>query len=128
MTAELVVLAPVVLLFALMAIGLGRVEQARQELADAAQAGAEAASHVPTAGQATQAATDAATPAVAGQVHVCASPQVSVDTSAFEPGGTVRVTVACRVELSDLLVPGLPGSISLDATDGAPIDPYRATP
>jgi len=128
MTAELVILAPLVVLFALMAVGLGRIEQARQELSDAAHAGAEAASLVPTAAQASQAATDATSPAVAGQPHVCAHPGVSTDISSFQRGGAVRVTVVCHVELSDLLVPGLPGSITLSSTQGEPVDPYRATP
>jgi Flp pilus assembly protein TadG len=128
MTVELVVLAPVVVLFALMAVGLGRVEQARQELADAAHAGAEAASLVPVAGQASDAAAAAASPAVAGQAHVCAVPQITTDTSAFAPGGIVRVTVTCNVELSGLLLPGLPGTISLESTQSAPVDPYRSMP
>ncbi len=128
MTVELVVLAPVIVLFALLAVGLGRLEQARQELSDAATAGAEAASVVPAAGQAGAAASDTVAPAVTGQSHVCADPLVSTDTSAFVPGGSVSVTVECQVELSDLLVPGLPGSISVSSTERAPVDPYRAMP
>jgi Flp pilus assembly protein TadG len=125
MTVELVVLAPVVVLFALVAIGLGRVEQARQELADAARAGAEAASVVSSSGQAPVAAANAAVPALADQAHVCASPTVNTDTSLFGPPGRVQVTVVCHVGLSDVL-PGVPGSISLQATQSAPVDPYRA--
>jgi|SRR5579884_460499 len=128
MTVELVVLAPVVVMFALLAVGLGRVEQARQDLADAAHAGAEAASIVPSASRAPLAAADAALPAMAGQSHVCASPTVGTDTSLFGPLGIVSVTVSCRVALSDLLLPGMPGSISLHSTQSAPVDPYRAVP
>jgi Flp pilus assembly protein TadG len=128
LTVELVLLAPVVMLFALVAVGLGRVEQARQELADAAHAGAEAASIAPSSGQAAVAAANAAQPVVAGQAHVCVDPIVSTDASSFGPPGEVRVTVACTATLSDLLLPGMPGSISLQATQTAPVDPYRAAP
>lgn len=125
LTVELVVLAPIVVLFALVAVGLGRVEQARQELADAARAGAEAASVVPSSGQAAVAAASAAVPALADQAHVCTSPTVDTDASLFGPPGRVQVTVVCHVGLSDVL-PGVPGSISLQATQSAPVDPYRA--
>jgi Flp pilus assembly protein TadG len=128
MTVELVLLAPAVVLFALVAVGLGRIEQARQELADAAHAGAEAASVVASPAQAAIAAADAAKPAVAGQAHVCAEPAIETDSSSFGPPGRVQVTVACRVALSDLLLPGLPGTVLLQATQGAPVDPYRAVP
>lgn len=128
MTVELVVLTPVIVLFALLAVGMGRLEQARQELADAAQSGAQAASVVPVPGQAAAAAAESATPAVVDQTHVCAQPQISTDTSTFFPNGSVRVTVTCQVALADLLVPGMPGSISVGATQQAPVDPYRAAP
>ncbi len=37
---------------------------------------------------------------------------------------TVRVT--CQVLLSDLGFPGVPGSITVEASATAPLDPYRA--
>lgn len=128
MTVELVVLAPVVVLFALVSLGLGRIEQARQELADAAHAGAEAASIVSYPGQAADAAAEAAQPAVSDQAHVCVNPTIETDASSFGPPGRVQVNVSCRVSLSDLLLPGVPGSMSLQATQSAPVDPYRAVP
>src|SRR5579871_4203404 len=82
MTVELVLLAPVVVLFAMVAVGLGRVEQARQELVDAARAGAEAAS-VASPGQAPVVAAQVARPAVVQQAHVCGDPSIGTDTSAF---------------------------------------------
>lgn len=125
LTAELAILAPIVILFTLVALGLGRYELARQELTDVARAAAEAASVVPGPGQAAQAATEAAGPALDGQRHMCADPMVATDTGGFVAGGSVRVTVSCKVDLSDLLVPGLPGSVSLQVSQTAPVDPYR---
>ena len=56
-------------------------------------------------------------------------PVVTVDTSGFGvPVGqpaTVSATVTCTVSLSDLLVPGLPGSRTLTATFTSPLDPFR---
>jgi hypothetical protein len=37
----------------------------------------------------------------------------------------VSATVTCTVSLSDLLVPGLPGSRTLTATFTSPLDPFR---
>ncbi|HZU79434.1 MAG TPA: TadE/TadG family type IV pilus assembly protein [Acidimicrobiales bacterium] len=125
LTVELVLLAPVLILFALMALGLGRYELARQELADAARAGAEAASVVPSADQAAGAASSAVLAPLNGQSHMCAHPAVTTDSSGFAAGGDVRVTVSCRVDLSDLLVPGLPGGVDVSATQVAPVDPFR---
>ena len=131
MTVELVVLAPVVVMFALVAIGLGRYEGARQEVADAAEAGADAASVVASPADAQAAATQAAGAALQDQSHMCPVPTVTTDTSTFEAGGavgatgSVGVTVVCQVDLSDLFVPGLPGHVAVRATQTAPVDPYR---
>ena len=54
---------------------------------------------------------------------------VDVDTSDFnkQPGipGSVNVTVSCRLDLSDLAVPGVPGSRVMRATMSSPIDTWR---
>ena len=47
------------------------------------------------------------------ETHLCADPQVSTDVSQFYPGGYVTVSVACQVPLSDLSVPGIPGSTTI---------------
>ncbi len=125
MTVELVVLVPVLILFMLFAVAFGRVERARQEVIAAARAGAEAASVMPSAGQAQVAAADAAVPSVFNQQFTCQPLNVQTDTSGFRPGGVVTVHVSCTVHLSDLLIPGFPGSGNIDESRSAPIDPYR---
>jgi hypothetical protein len=50
---------------------------------------------------------------------------VTVDTSDFRRGGTVRVTVACTVNTKGLLGVRLPGSITTRATSSSPLDLYR---
>jgi len=124
-SAELVILTPVVVVFVMLVLGLGRYELARQQVIGAARAGADAAAVVSSANQAQRAATDAATQVV-GSRHSCTRLEVVADTGQFVPGGVVRVTVYCRVEFSDLTVPGLPGATTVQAVQVAPIDPYRS--
>ena len=77
LTVELVVLTPVIVLFVLLALGFGRFELAREQVVAAARAAAEAASVVPSAGDAQSAALTAATPIVANQAHSCTQLNVS---------------------------------------------------
>jgi len=59
----------------------------------------------------------------------CVTMSVSVDTGGFQaPIGTtaqVTATVTCTVNLSDLAIPGLPGSRTITETVSSPIDAYR---
>jgi Flp pilus assembly protein TadG len=126
LTVELVVLAPVVVMFALLALALGRFELAREQVVGAARAAAEAASVVPSAVDAQSAALTAATPAVANQLHSCTHMNVVTETENFYPGGSVEVIVSCQIDFSDLLVPGLPGHIEVRAVMKAPIDSFRS--
>jgi len=126
LAVELVVLTPIVILFALMALALGRLEIAHEQVVGAARAAAEAASVVPSATDAQAAALTAATPVVADQIHSCADLNVTSATQDFGPGGSVQVTVSCQVDFDDLFVPGLPGHVRVEAVARAPIDPFRA--
>jgi Flp pilus assembly protein TadG len=126
LTVELVVLAPVIVMFALLALALGRFELAREQVVGAARAAAEAASVVPSAADAQSAALTSATPAVANQVHSCTHLNVMAETENFFPGGYVQVVVACQIDFSDLLVPGLPGHVEVQAVMKAPIDSFRS--
>jgi len=128
LTVELVVLTPVIVVFALTTLAFGRYTQARQQVVEAAQAGAQAATIGSNADSAQQAAQTAASTGILASAHTCANPQVSTDVSHFAPGGYVVVHVTCHVELSDLLVPGLPGTTTVQASSTAPLDPYRSMP
>lgn len=128
LTVELVVLTPVVVMFALATLAFGRFSQARQQVVEAAQAGAQAAAIGSDATDAQQAAKTAASTGILASDHSCAHPQISTNVDHFAPGGYVVVQVICHVELSDLLVPGLPGETTVQASSTAPIDPYRSVP
>ena len=128
LTVELVVLTPVVVMFALATLAFGRLSQARQQVVEAAQAGAQAAAIGSDATDAQQAARTAASTGILASDHTCANPQISTNVDHFVPGGYVVVEVTCHVELSDLLVPGLPGATTVQASSTAPLDPYRSVP
>ncbi len=126
LAVELVVLTPVLFLLALMAMIFGRVSLARQQVTEAARAGAQAAAVQTGAPGAQAAAAQLAVADLVDQTRTCVADQVTVDVSRFTPGGSVSVVVSCNVDLSDLAVPGMPGSTTLRASATAPIDPYRA--
>jgi len=126
MTIELVVLTPVIVLFVLVALAMGRFELAREQVVSAARAGAEAASVVPVAGDAQSEALSVVVPDVSSQAHTCTQVSVVADISHFTPGGFVRVVVSCQIEFADLFVPGFPGHEAVQATVIAPIDPFRS--
>jgi Flp pilus assembly protein TadG len=126
LTVELVLMTPVVLFLALMVLAFGRVGEARQQVVEAARAGAESAAVLPTPAAARAGAAEAAVVGVFARGETCTGAQVTTDVSHFYPGGYVSVTVACQVGLADLAVPGLPGTTTVRATSTAPIDPYRS--
>jgi Flp pilus assembly protein TadG len=126
-TVELVLLAPVV--FALLAfiVGLGRSADARGRLTGAARDAARAASLTNTSDAASAAAHDTALTDLDGAGLECKSPQVSTDTSRFRPGGQVQVTIRCTLDLSSLVISGLPGTSTLTAHATVPLDTYGPT-
>jgi len=127
-TLEAVVLAPVLVVFALLMIMLGRYVQARAEVLGAARAAAQVAAVQQSAAGARQAALDAATGNVRSHLSSCSAVQVGVTTSSFRPGGVVSVKVGCRVSFSSLGAPGMPGTALIHAAVTAPVDPYQSVP
>lgn len=126
LTVELVVLAPVLLVLAVGSLVFGRVSEARQQVVEAARAGAEAAAILPSIGTAQWVGSMNAVIDLLGRTHTCAHVAISVDTARFVAGGSVTVRVACQVLLSDLAFPGVPGSTVVEASATAPLDPYRS--
>ncbi|MHB1711825.1 MAG: TadE/TadG family type IV pilus assembly protein [Acidimicrobiales bacterium] len=126
LVVELVVLTPVLFLFAVCILVFGRVSEARQQIIESARAGAQAAALMPDAQSAQVVAGNDAVIGGTGRSRICRRIQVITDVSHFYPGGYVRVTVACGVNLADLSVPGVPGSTTISESTTAPIDPYRS--
>jgi Flp pilus assembly protein TadG len=125
---ELVVLAPVLLFLLGLVIAAGRTSIAEGSVAAAARDAARQASISLTPSAAQAAALSSATAALSQDGLDC-QPRVTVDTSGFGVAvgvpATVTATVTCQVRLSDLIVPGLPGSKTLRASFTSPLDPYR---
>ena len=128
-TVELALIAPGFLLLLTLTILAGRVVLAGGSVEQAAGAAARAAS---LARNPATAQTDAVTTAqdmLAGQHLRCATTTVTVDTSGFAvPLGRpaqVTATVTCEVALSDLALPGFPGSRRLVASARSPLDAFR---
>jgi Flp pilus assembly protein TadG len=128
-TVELVILAPTLLLFLLLAIYAGRVAMARQSVHAAAADAARSASIARTQAAAAGNARAVADATLAAEGLRCVDTQVDLDTAAFTAPigtpGTVAATVTCTVDLTDLTLPGVPGSRRLTATVTSPLDTYR---
>lgn len=129
MSLELAVLAPSLLLLLSFAIWAGRTQIADNAVEEAARAAAREASIALDPDSATAAAQSEVSASIAaGDLH-CQSWDAQVDTAGFttpvgEPG-EVTVTVTCTVGMADLLAPGLPGAVTVDASFTSPVDSYR---
>jgi len=125
---ELVILAPAVFAILALVIAAGRTSIADGAVAAAARDAARQASLARTPGAA-QAVALASADAALRQDGLDCSPHVTVSTGGFSvPVGqpaTVSAAVTCTVSLSDLLVPGMPGSRTLRASFASPLDPFR---
>jgi Flp pilus assembly protein TadG len=124
LTVELIVLTPVFVLFVLVALAFGRFELARQQAVAGARAAADAAAVAGSSARAQQGAVAAAMPVLRSN-HSCTDPHIVVESQSLSPGTMVKVSVSCRIDFADLLVPGFPGSTTVRAVQTAPIDPYR---
>ena len=82
---ELVVLTPMLVLFVVIVVALGRFELGQEEVAAGARAGAAAAAVAPSQSQAEAAAMAAASPDLSA-VHSCVDPSVVVVAVPFRAG------------------------------------------
>lgn len=126
---ELAILVPAIVLLLGVAVAGGRIWLARAVVTDAASGAARAATLSRSAGEATSAAQRAADGTLSTGGLTCSARAVSVNAGAFAlpPGvpGTVTSTVSCTVGLADVAIPGLPGSITLQAQGQSALDTYR---
>jgi hypothetical protein len=128
---ELVLLAPVILFLIGFAIAAGRTSIAQGAVEAAARDAARQASIAPNSGAAQSAAMSSATAALRADGLDC-EPIVDLPNlgeafgSPIGQSAPVTAKVTCQVGLSDLVVPGLPGSLTLRAVFTSPLDPYRS--
>jgi TadE-like protein len=124
-SAELVILAPLLVVLAVAALVLGRLVLYQEQVADAARSAVEAAALWPTAAQADEAALLAASYDLVHDGARCAASSVRVDTTHLQPGGHIGATVRCVVLVGSSLLPGVPGAMTITASASAPIETYR---
>jgi Flp pilus assembly protein TadG len=127
---ELVILAPIVVLLISFVIAAGRTSIAQGSVQAAARDAARQASISRTPAAAQSSGQISAGLELAQEGLDCISaPVVRVNVGGFNtPVGqpaTVTATVQCRVSLSNLVLPGVPGTKLLRARFTSPLDPYR---
>ena len=129
MAIEVVILTPA-LVGAIMLIATGaRYVDARGQIDHAAYAAARAASLTTNQEAAVQAGTQAAKDSMAQRGHACADLSVHIDAGEFTPGGSVRATVTCTADVSDLIgFNVLPGSKTFTFTAVVPLEVHRSIP
>lgn len=126
---EAAIILPVLIMFLCLAIAGGRIVTSGSKIDSAAEDAAREASIHRTAAAAQSAARSAAAESLDDQGISCASTSVNINTSGLSVPvgqvGTVTVTVTCTVNLSDLLLPGVPGAKTLTSTATSVVDQYR---
>lgn len=125
MAIEVVIAAPVMLLMVLLVMGGARYVDAHMEVTSAAAEAARAASLERDPYASVAAGREAATATLDARGKSCASLDVDIDVTSYEPGGQVSATVLCRTDLSDITMSGMPGSTTFEGHSVAPIEQYR---
>lgn len=129
MSLELAVLAPALLLLIGLLILAGRVAMANGSVEQAAAEAARAASLERSPVAARSSGIAAAMTSLNQQDLQCVSLDVNVTTAGFQvPAGqpaSVTAIVTCPVRLSDIAIPGLPGTRVVTAEAASPLDRYR---
>ena len=122
---ELVIIAPVLAMLLAVLVAAWRVTEARNQVTAAAAEAARAASLEREVSASTAAGVEAARRTLEDRGLACVDLDVDLDVSSYEPGGHVTATVECTAKLSDLDLPGAPGSWSTKASFTEPIEQYR---
>lgn len=126
---EAAIVLPALIMFLCLAIAGGRIVTSGAKIDAAAEDAAREASIHRTAATAQSAARSAAAEALNDQGIKCASTSVHINTGGLSVPvgqvGTVTATVTCTVNLSDLLLPGVPGAKTLTSTATSVVDEYR---
>ncbi len=128
MSLELALLAPVLVAFMMLMVGLGRVVEAQSQVDGAARDAARAASIARTRGGAESAARDAAAATMQGKKQWCeGGPRTGIEwgRSQWRRGGQVTASVRCVIDLSGLSLIKLTPSKTMTGSATAPIDTLR---
>lgn len=122
---EAAVLAPVLLVIVLVLVLVGRVASAGNDIEAAARDAARGASQQRSPAAAQVEAQRIATASLAEAGVTCAAVAVTVDTSAFAPGGRVAADVVCDLAVRDLTPLRIGGTKTISARAVSVIDTHR---
>ncbi|MFE9847129.1 TadE/TadG family type IV pilus assembly protein [Streptomyces goshikiensis] len=129
-TIAAAIVTPLLLMLLCLAIAGGRIVTSGAKIDAAAEDAARAASISRTYSGAQTEASAAAARSLDDQGIRCASSSTTVDVSGLAVPlgevGTVTVTVSCTVSMSDLLLPGVPGSKTMTSRFTSVVDAYRS--
>jgi len=125
-SVEVAVIAPAFVFLMLLVVYAGKVSEADGSVERAAAEGARAASLRQNPAAAIDDARAVVEANLAAAGVPCSQLDTSVDTSTFEPGGTVTVTVRCDASMADVTLLGVPGTRSFTASSTEVIDTYRS--
>jgi Flp pilus assembly protein TadG len=117
---ELVLMAPILIVMALLIVAAGQIVQGRIDTDGAAHAAARAASLEHTMGAAQAAAVAAAEASMGGQ---CGGTSVSL-TGDLDPGGIVTARLSCTIAVDSPIW----SSYEVTATAASPVDAWRGEP
>lgn len=121
---EMVILTPILVIFMMVLVALGRIVEAQGQVDGAARDAARAASISQSSGSAGQNAQIAAVQDLNGSSRCTTSPAVSFGAGTdLVPGGQVNVVVQCQISLPGLSFIGF-GTRMITGHGSAPIDTF----
>lgn len=124
MTAEMVLVTPLLVMFLLLVVAGGRFVAVRGEVEAATRDAARAASLERDTTAALTSAEQTVSQSLGDRWNCLA---LDLDSLDWRPGGTVTVRLTCEVSYRGLGLIGLPGSITITRDSTAPLDLYRRT-
>ncbi|MFF2580178.1 TadE/TadG family type IV pilus assembly protein [Streptomyces goshikiensis] len=128
-TIAAAIVTPLLLMLLCLAIAGGRIVTSGAKIDAAAEDAARAASISRTYSGAQAEAAAAAARSLDEGIR-CASSSTNVDASGLAVPlgevGTVTVTISCTVAMSDLLLPGMPGSKTMTSRFTSVVDAFRS--
>ncbi|WP_047869133.1 TadE/TadG family type IV pilus assembly protein [Nocardiopsis sp. RV163] len=127
-SAELALLTPALLAFAMLMVLAGRVADANSTADQVAHSAARAASLERSVAAAEGAASSTASSSLAENGLVCGDHSVTLDHGGLTPGGAVTAVVECRVGLSGLTGLGVPGTMTITGDATVVVDTFRGQP
>lgn len=122
---EMALLAPFLLLIVALIYAYGRVGQVNGTLESGTRDAARSATMARSADEASRTATQVVRQALANAPAAC---RTSLDVHLvgdFLPGEPVTVNASCTYSVSDLGLPGAPGSLTAKSSFTSMLDPYR---